>query len=59
MDPFLLVRPHLLVPANELRIPVQAIGDEIHDVFLRCLIHKGPHRVKPLGQTCISISTLD
>ncbi len=29
---FLLVRPHLLPPANELCIAVQAIGDEIHDV---------------------------
>ncbi len=44
-----------MVPANELRIAVQAIGDEIYDVFLGCLIHKGPHRVKPIEQTCISI----
>ncbi len=28
------VRPHLLVPANELRIAVQEIGDEDHDIFL-------------------------
>ena len=36
---FLLVWPDLLTPANELRIAVQAIGDEIHDVFLGSLIH--------------------
>ena len=28
-----LVWPHLFTPASELRIAVQAIGDEIHDVF--------------------------
>ena len=50
---FLLVRPHLLTPANELRITVQAIGDEIQDIFLGSLIHKRPHRVEPLEQTCI------
>ena len=57
-NPLLVGRPHPLVPANDLRIAVQAIGDEIHDVFLGCLIHKGPHRVKPLEQMCISISNV-
>ena len=55
---FLLVWPDLLTPANELRIAVQAIGDEIHDVFLGSLIHKRLHRVASLEQTCIPISNV-
>ena len=55
---FLLVWPDLLTPANELRIAVQAIGDEIHDVFLGSLIHKRLHRVASLEQTCIPISSV-
>ena len=51
-----LVWPHLLTPTNELRIAVQAIGDEIHDVFLGSLIHKRPHRVASRERTCIPIS---
>ncbi len=55
---FLLVRPHQSVPANELRIAVQTIGDEIDDDFLGYLIHKAPHRVIPIEQTCRSISNV-
>ena len=36
----LLVWPDLSTPANELRIAVQAIGDEIHDVFLGSMFIK-------------------
>ena len=55
---FLLVWPHLLTPTNELRIAVQAIGDEIHDVFLGSLIHKRLHSVASLEQTCIPVSNV-
>ena len=48
----------MLTPANELRIAVQAIGDEIQNVFLKSLIHKRPHRVASLEQTCIPISNV-
>ena len=55
---FLLAWPPLLTPTNELRIAVQAIGDEIHDVFLGSLIHKRLHSVASLEQTCIPISNV-
>ena len=55
---FLLVWPPLLTPTNELRITVQAIGHEIHDVFLGSLIHKRLHRVASLKQMCILISNV-
>ena len=55
---FLLVWPRLLTPTNELRIAVQAIGHEIHDVFLGSLIHKRLHRVASLEQMCIFISNV-
>ena len=55
---FLLVWPHLLTTANELRIAVQAIIGKFHDVFLGSLIYKRLHRVAriSLEQTCIPIS---
>ncbi len=46
-----------MVPANKLRIAVQAIGDEIHDVFLGCLVHKGPCRIR-LRRVASSLSEL-
>ena len=55
---FLLVWPPPLTPTNELRIAVQAIGHEIHDVFLGSLIHKRLHRVASLEQMCIPISNV-
>ena len=51
-------RLYLLTPTNELRIAVQAVGHEIHDVFLGSLIHKRLHRVASLEQMCIPISNV-
>ena len=55
---FLLVWPPLLTPTNELRIAVQAIGHETHDIFLGSLIHERLHRVASLEQMCILISNV-
>ena len=55
---FLLVCPPLLTPTHELRITVQAIGHEIHDVFLGSFIHKRLHRIASLKQMCIPISNV-
>ena len=55
---FLLVWPPLLTPTYELRITVQAIGHEIHDVFLGSLIHKRLHRVASLEQMCTYLSLM-